>query len=73
VISAATSNAERIVDAGDAKHYDSAIGWLRRARAGYEAAGHAEDWTVYFQQLRAKHTRKYKLVALLDGLERTRQ
>lgn len=73
VISAATSNAERIVEAGDAKHYDSAIGWLRRARSGYEAAGRVQDWMAYVQQLRAKHIRKYKLVALLDGLERPRR
>lgn len=73
VISAATSNAERIVDAGDAKNYDSAIGWLRRARSGYEAAGRVQDWKAYFQQLRAKHIRKYKLVALLDGLEPSRR
>lgn len=73
VISAATGNAERIMDAGDAKHYDSAIGWLRRARSGYEAAGRVQDWTAYVQQLRAKHIRKYKLVALLDGLERPRR
>jgi uncharacterized Zn finger protein len=73
VISAATSNAERIVEAGDAKNYDSAIGWLQRARSGYEVAGRVQDWKAYFQQLRAKHIRKYKLVALLDGLERPRR
>lgn len=73
VIATATKRAEEIADAGDAKHYDSAVEWLRRARAAYQAAGRQGNWAGYFQQLRAKHARKYKLIGLLDTLERPRR
>jgi len=73
VIATATGRAEAITDAGDAKHYGSAVEWLRRARAAYQAASRGEDWATYFQQLRAKHARKYKLIGLLDTLERPRR
>lgn len=41
------ARAEVITDAGDAKHYDSAVEWLRRARAAYQAAGRPEAWATY--------------------------
>jgi uncharacterized Zn finger protein len=73
VIATATDRAEAITDAGDAKHYGSAVEWLRRARTAYQAAGRQGEWATYFQQLRAKHARKYKLIGLLDTLERPRR
>lgn len=73
VIAAATASAEGIINPGDAKHYDSAVDWLRRARSAYQAAGRTQDWTAYFQRLRATHARKHKLIALLDALERSRR
>ncbi len=72
VITAATASAAAIIDAGKAQYYDSAIDWLRRARATYQAAGRPQEWQTYLQGLRAQHGRKYKLMGLLDQLERAR-
>ncbi|NTU81846.1 MAG: SWIM zinc finger domain-containing protein, partial [Chloroflexales bacterium] len=73
VIARASASAEAIINPGDAKHYDSAVEWLRRARAAYDAAGHPQDWAAYLQGLRTKHGRKYKLMELLDRLEQPRR
>jgi uncharacterized Zn finger protein len=68
VIQAARAQAERIMDAGDAKHYDDAVGWLRRARNAYRAAGQLTDWQAYLGSIKFTHGRKYKLMGLLQGL-----
>ncbi|NWF79795.1 MAG: SWIM zinc finger domain-containing protein [Chloroflexi bacterium] len=73
VIAAATASAAAIIDAGKAQHYGSAIEWLRRARAAYQAAGRQPEWQAHLQGLRAQHGRKYKLMGLLDQLERARR
>src|SRR5262249_54634971 len=67
VIKAASAQAERIIDAGDAQHYDHAIGWLRRARDAYRAAGRPADWQGYLGAIKTNHGRKYKLMGLLQG------
>ncbi|MBC8074952.1 MAG: SWIM zinc finger domain-containing protein, partial [Chloroflexales bacterium] len=69
VITAATQQAARIVDAGKAQRYDDAIEWLRRARASYRASGRTEGWKAYLDDLRARHGRKYKLMGLIEQLE----
>ncbi len=68
VIKAASAQAERIINAGDAKHYDHAVGWLRRARDAYRADGRPADWQGYLGTIKNIHGRKYKLMALLQGL-----
>lgn len=68
VITSAKAQAERIMDAGDAKNYDHAVGWLRRARDAYRAAGRATDWQGYLGSIKNTHGRKYKLMGLLQGL-----
>ncbi len=68
VITSASAQAERIMNAGDAKHYDDAVGWLRRARDAYRAAGRPPDWKAYLAEIKATHGRKYKLMGLLQGL-----
>jgi len=68
VIKAASAQAERIMDAGDAKHYDHAVGWLRRARDAYRAAGRPTDWQGYLGSIKNTHGRKYKLMGLIQGL-----
>jgi uncharacterized Zn finger protein len=73
VIAAATARAAGIIDAGKAQYYDSAIEWLQRARAAYQATGRQQEWQAYLQGLRAQHGRKYKLMGLLDQLERARR
>ena len=72
VIRMSTVGAEGIINPGDAKHYDSAVEWLRRARAAYQAAGQPEVWASYLQSLRTKHGRKHKLMELLNLLEQPR-
>jgi len=69
VIEAARAQAERIMDAGDAKHYDAAVNWLCRARDAYRASGQVADWQSYLAQIRNVHSRKYKLMGLLQGLK----
>ena len=68
VIESAKAQAERIMGAGDAKHYDHAVGWLRRARDAYRVAGRATDWQGYLGAIKTTHGRKYKLMGLLQGL-----
>jgi uncharacterized Zn finger protein len=68
VIKAANAQAERIMDAGQAQHYEHAVSWLRRAREAYRAAGRMADWQGYLGALKTKHGRKYKLMGLIQGL-----
>jgi uncharacterized Zn finger protein len=68
VIAAASAQAERIMDAGDAQHYYHAVEWLRRARDAFRAAGRPGDWQGYLSSIRAKHGRKYKLMGLIEKL-----
>jgi uncharacterized Zn finger protein len=73
VIATATASAAAIIDAGRAQHYVSAIDWLRRALAAYQATGRQPEWQAYLQGLREQHGRKYKLMGLLDQLERAQR
>jgi uncharacterized Zn finger protein len=68
VIQNATKQAEIIIDAGKASHYDEAIGWLRRARDAYRSAGRQADWQGYRAALQEAHGRKYKLMGLMKAL-----
>jgi uncharacterized Zn finger protein len=70
VIKKASAQAEGIMNAGKAQHYDNAVDWLRRARDAYQSAGQMDEWRNYLQSLRAEHGRKYKLMGLLERLER---
>jgi uncharacterized Zn finger protein len=68
VIKAASDQAERIIDAGKAQHYDAAVDWLRRARDAYQTAGRIDEWRKYVQSIRTEHGRKYKLIGLMERL-----
>jgi uncharacterized Zn finger protein len=68
VIQAARAQAEAIMDAGRSGAYVYAIDWLKRAQAAYRAAGREVDWQAYLGDLRTRHQRKYKLMALLKAL-----
>jgi len=70
VIQAARRQAERIMNAGQAKYYHHAVGWLERARAAYRAAGHEDEWQAYLCDIRTQHGRKYKLMGMLEGFDR---
>ncbi|GAB4206360.1 MAG: hypothetical protein OHK0022_33360 [Roseiflexaceae bacterium] len=71
VIASATRSAEYIINAGRSAEYGMAVDWLRRARAAYRAAGREADWRSYIANLRTVHTRKYKLMELIQRFERS--
>jgi uncharacterized Zn finger protein len=60
--------AERIMDAGNSKHYDDAAAWLSRARDVYLSTGREAEWQEYLASLLEKHHRKYSLVPKLRSL-----
>lgn len=60
--------AERIMDAGDAKHYDKAAAWLRIARDIHVQHGRQVQWQTYLTGVLDRHGRKYKLVPMLRAL-----
>ncbi|HRJ44461.1 MAG TPA: hypothetical protein PL105_21380, partial [Caldilineaceae bacterium] len=68
VIQTAQKNAEAIMNAGKANHYDDATAWLRRAKEAYMGSGRKSGWTAYMAEVRQKHGRKWKLMGLLEGL-----
>jgi len=68
VIKAAIAQAEQIMRAGDAQHYEQAVGWLRRARDAFRADGRPAEWQAYLAEVRAKYGRKYKLMGLIERM-----
>ena len=60
--------AEGIMNAGNAKHYDTAVAWLRIARDIYLQHGRGAEWQAYLAGLLETHGRKYKLVPMLRGI-----
>jgi uncharacterized Zn finger protein len=68
VIKAACAQAEGIINAGKAQHYDAAVDWLRRAREAYQSAGRIDEWRTYLQSIRTEHGRKYKLMGLMEQI-----
>ena len=66
VIGAARRQAELIVEAGQSKYYHHAVSWLTRARMAYQAAGREADWWAYLGEIRDRHSRKYKLMRMLE-------
>jgi uncharacterized Zn finger protein len=68
VISTCRTQAEEIMDGGRSRHYSEAIGWLRKVRAAYRAAGREGQWQRYLEGLIARHRRKYKLRPMLESL-----
>jgi len=53
-----------------ARDYEEAAGWLATARQAYVAMGRQGEWRQYLNSLLETHARKYKLVPLLQALER---
>lgn len=70
VIRTATRRAELIMEPGRTAQYGEAIDWLRHARAAYRIAGREADWSAYLNGLRGRYARKYKLMELLQHMER---
>lgn len=65
VITNARKHAEKIMDAGKAEYYKSAVDWLKKARAAYLESGSESDWSNYKESLIQQHARKRKLMGLL--------
>jgi uncharacterized Zn finger protein len=70
VIENARQQAERIIEPGQSKYYHHAVNWLKRARRAYQAAGREADWWAYLGEIRDRHSRKYKLMGMLDAFAR---
>ena len=68
VIDTARKQAERIVEPGLSGAYDYAVDCLELMRGACSLAGRQSEWQEYFDDLRARHRRKYKLMALLEPL-----
>jgi len=62
--------AEAIMDAGKAKDYDTAAGYLSRAYDIYGQHDRLPEWQKYLNGLLEKHGRKYKLVPMLREIGR---
>lgn len=67
VIENAVRRAESIMNDGKAQYYYFAVRWLRQVRAAYLQLGRAEDWKCYRAALLQTHTRKRKLIGLLQA------
>ncbi len=62
------NRAEAIMDAGQAKYYDTAVSWVQRARDIYGQHDRQSEWYAYLDSLLSKHARKYKLVPMLRNI-----
>lgn len=71
VIENARQRAESIMDEGKAQYYYHAINWLRQVRAAYLQLGQQEEWQRYRTALLQTHTRKHKLVSMLQQRDLT--
>ena len=60
--------AEAIMDAGQAKYYETAVTWLSTARDIYQQHQWQQDWELYLDNVLEKHSRKYKLVPMLRNI-----
>jgi uncharacterized Zn finger protein len=60
--------AEEIMDAGKSQAYETAVHWLRRAKEIYFHHNRQAEWHSYLDGLLDQHSRKYKLVPMLQGI-----
>jgi uncharacterized Zn finger protein len=68
VISNACRRAESIMDAGKAKYYQEAVEWLKKACNAYLASNRKQEWSDYRTKLMVVHSRKRKLMGLMQNL-----
>jgi uncharacterized Zn finger protein len=67
VIAKARRLAEEIMDRGKSAAYQSAVTWLSKMRSAYLQSGRQVDWQKYLNQLLATHSRKRKLMELINN------
>jgi uncharacterized Zn finger protein len=70
VVRQCKKQAERIMDAGQSKHYHHAVRWLGKARQAYGVAGRIDEWCAYLESLIVEHSRKYSLRPQLEALRK---
>jgi len=71
VIENARRRAESIMNAGKAQYYYYAIQWLHKVRAALLQLGHQQEWQQYRKELMQTHSRKRKLVLMLQKQDLT--
>jgi len=71
-IGVSRQQAEGIIERGDSAHYDAAARWLDHAREASAKAGQQAQWDAYLRGLMQMHSRKYKLVPLLQAMAKRR-
>ncbi|MBF0159034.1 MAG: hypothetical protein HQL58_05870 [Magnetococcales bacterium] len=69
VIQRSRAEADTIMNAGKAAHYDVAAEWLGLTRMAYLQAGRQAEWASVLASIIEKHVRKYKLKPLLEKLK----
>jgi uncharacterized Zn finger protein len=67
-IKTARSQAEQLMNGGNAQYYGAAARWLARVRDAYRSTGQEERWQAYREDLLVQHRRKYKLVPFVKAL-----
>ena len=67
-IDACKEQAEPIIEEGQSQRYHDAVDWLKTAGKAAEVAGELDDWRAYVENLRDKHSQKYKLRPMLEEL-----
>lgn len=60
--------AEQIIEQGEHDRYRTATRWLEKAGTAAQAAGEQDEWREYVEAIIEQHSRKYKLVPMLEEL-----
>ncbi|SLM32229.1 putative Zinc finger, SWIM domain protein [Desulfamplus magnetovallimortis] len=68
VIENASKRAEEILDSANAKHYNKAVNFLKKARKAYKETKAVDIWNDYKDNLLKKHSRKSKFKGLMEKL-----
>jgi uncharacterized Zn finger protein len=72
-LTACRDQAQRLLEQGTSKDYDEAVRWLAMAQTAAMAAGRLEALQADLDEMMARHSRKRRLVALLQKLRRRRR
>lgn len=67
-IRACKQQAEPIIERGQSDRYHHAARWLEKARNAAQAGGTLDEYRAYIRGIIAQHSRKYKLVPMLEAL-----
>ncbi len=68
VMEVCKEQAEPIIEQGKYEQYHSAVQWLEKAGKAAQVAGERDEWRAYVEDSIDRHSRKYKLVPMLEEL-----